>query len=119
MNKKLSAYIAGKETVDRDELIRLFWPDYDVPPYKVLAERYIAGKIAQDLSALRDDKKRRLVLAARCEDGIKYIYITACKSPRILRNIRFRILHDIHGQEVSLEKVETQLEEIGEDTEGA
>jgi homoaconitase/3-isopropylmalate dehydratase large subunit len=119
MNKELFAYVETKETVDREELVQLFGDRYAVPSYEMLSERYIAGKIAQDLSAARDEEHRRLILAARYKEGIKYVFISSCKNSRMLQKIKLRIAADIHGQEVSLNKVNTQLKGLDGDTEDA
>ena len=102
-------YVQSNEQVDREELIRLFGGQYKVPGYETLRGRYIAGKIANKLSKSRDDKKRRLILAARDSDGIKYVYITACKDERLLKIIRRRVERDINSKKASLDILEHQL----------
>ena len=108
----IAAYIEScGESVDREELIGLFGDSYDVPDYDTLADRYIAGRIAQDLSRARDDDKRRVILAARDKDKIKYVYIHVCRNVELLTNIQQRTQHEIDGRTASLEKVEFQLED--------
>jgi hypothetical protein len=117
MNNEIAAYVADKEQVSRDELVGLFGDKYKVPSYETLSHRYISARIAVQLSAARDDKSRRLILAARDENGIQYVFIPSCDNPVTLKNIRERIVYDIHGQEASLEKVDARMTEIGCDPE--
>jgi hypothetical protein len=82
---------------------------YRVPPYEKLARSYLAAKIAQGLASARDGDGRRLILAKRGKDGVRYVNITACRKLPVLRHIRQRIQKDIVGQGASLEKVELQI----------
>ena len=102
-------YVENNEQVDREELMLLFGGRYKVPDYETLRGRYIAGRIAQKLSSARDEKRRRLILAARDGDEIKYIYVTACKDKKLLKFIQRRIERDIDGKNASLQIVERQI----------
>jgi len=108
----LTDYVESREYIDRDELIKRFGDRYTVPDYETLSERYIAGRISQTLSAARDEQNRRLILAARGKDGIRYVFITACKNVHILKTIKERIARDIDGQTASLQKVDLQLQTV-------
>jgi len=108
----LADYMAGKESVDRAELMKLFGEKYIVPDYETLSERYIAGKISDDLSRVRDKDNRREILAVQDKDGIKYVFIAKCTNLPILKSIKRRIKGDIEGQSASLEKVELQIRAV-------
>ncbi|MDR3319239.1 MAG: hypothetical protein LBS99_07340 [Clostridiales bacterium] len=112
MENLLTAYVESREYVDRDELTGLFGNRYTVPDYDTLSERYIASRIARTLSAFRDGENRRMILAARCRDGIKYVCVASCKNAPLLKNIKRRITNDIDGQTASLKKVRARLREI-------
>jgi len=112
METMLTKYVESRGTVGRDELKELFGGDYDIPDYWTLSERYIAGKIAQDLSHSRDKKKRRLILAARCKDGIKYVCVPSCGDAAVLKTIKERIARDIAGQNSSLRTVGLRLRRL-------
>lgn len=109
-NKELFDFVESKGEIDREEMIARFGANYRVPSYEKLSKSYIASRIAQGLSAARDEEGRRLVLAKRGKDNTVYVNIVACKSIKTLTHIRGRIEKDINGQTASLEKVDIQLE---------
>lgn len=111
-NKEILAFMDGKEIVSREEIIARFRYRYKIPSYEKLLKSYIAAKIAQELSAARDEDGRRLILAKRGKDGVHYVSIDICKNITVLRHIRRRFEHDIIGQELSLDKVDSRISTI-------
>ena len=108
----IAAYVEALGTVSREELMDVFGDSYDVPDRETLSGRYIAGKIAQDLSRARDKKKRRVILAVKDKDGTKYVFIPDCSDAGVLETIKTHIAHDIEGHTASLKKVKIRLRDL-------
>ena len=111
-NRELLEFMLSREYAFREDIISRFGNRYEVPPYKKLAESYIASKIAQDLASARDGDGRRCILARRGRGGTQYVNIGRCRDTLALKHIRKRIQKDILGQEASLEKVDFRLNSI-------
>ena len=108
-SKIIIEYVENNEFANKEDLIQLVKDEIDIPSMDELIKRYIASVIARKVSTVRDEQKRRRIVARRGAEDTIYTNIEKCLDPFIIEQIRNRYVRKAQGHNLALQNFEIKV----------